>query len=486
MDRNKFIKRLNSLKIIVIGDLMLDRYISGKVNRTSPEAPVPIIHIDNVTTSPGGAANVASNLKSAGANVELYGVIGKEIEGDLLLNHIRNFKILSKGIIRVSGRPTTTKNRVIAENQQVVRYDNEASNPIDNKDKKKILTKVFTSINKTKPDAVIFSDYAKGVISKDLISNIIKITRKNNILSIADPKGANLSKYKGVNVITPNLKEAQFLSGLQISDNNSLNRVTRLLIEKCNLDGLLLTRGKDGISYRLKNEKTKHISSYTKDVYDVTGAGDTVISTFTLSLLITGNWEYSVKMANSAAGIIVSRVGTSSISQQELLDLYEAGYIVQSKVIELKALENEIRKNKRKNKKIVFTNGCFDLLHPGHIDIIRKAKTLGDILVVAINSDYSVKRLKGNSRPLIPETQRANILASLETVDFVTVFSEDTPIEIIKSLKPDIIVKGGDYKPQQVVGKDIVESYGGKVCIFPLLENYSTTSLLEKLRKGKT
>ena len=330
----------------------------------------------------------------------------------------------------------------------------------------------------------MFSDYNKGSVTKKIITEITKLAREKDIFTIADPKGKELTKYKGVNVLTPNITEASELCGYEMSHENVLSKATKHLIDKCKLDGVVLTRGKDGISYRLKNKPIKTVSSNAKEVYDVTGAGDTVISSFLVCYLFSQNWDFAVSLANSAAGIIVSRVGTSSISQNELLQLIESGTSKESKILDIDLLKKQIFEHKKKNKKIIFTNGCFDLLHPGHLMLLKNAKSLGDLLVVALNSDSSVKRLKGSSRPLITESERANVISSLDCVDYVTIFSEDTPIKTIREISPDVIVKGGDYSKNQVVGREHVEGYGGKVVILPVLENFSTTSLVEKIKKS--
>jgi D-beta-D-heptose 7-phosphate kinase/D-beta-D-heptose 1-phosphate adenosyltransferase len=477
-------KRIGKLKIIVIGDLMLDKYISGSVHRTSPEAPVPVINVNREYELPGGAANVAVNIRSLGPKVELYGLVGNDGEGKTLKRLLKESKISTSGIVFDKKRNTTTKSRIIAENQQVVRIDKENMNPPDLSYQNNLISKLKKSINKNDINAVVFSDYSKGILTKKIISEITKVCREKNIFTIADPKGKDLTKYKGVNVLTPNIAEASDLCGYDISYENVLNKAAKHLIDKCNLDGIVLTRGKNGISYRLKNRPLKTVSSKAKEVYDVTGAGDTVISSFLVCYLFSQNWDFAVRTANSAAGVIVSRVGTSSLSQNELLQLIENGKSKENKVLSIDLLKKQIFEHKKKNKKVIFTNGCFDLLHPGHLMILKKAKLLGDLLVVALNSDSSVKRLKGSSRPLITENERANIISSLDCVDYVTIFSEDTPIKTIKQISPDVIVKGGDYAKNQVIGKEHVERYGGRVVIIPVLENFSTTSLVEKIKNS--
>lgn len=476
-------KILDRFKIIVIGDLMLDKYVSGPVHRTSPEAPVPVIKVNKEYQLPGGAANVAVNIRSLGPKVELYGLIGNDGEGRYLKKLLKELNIQSTGIVVDKTRNTTTKSRIIAENQQVVRIDKENTKPPLLRFQNDLISKIKRSINKNNINAIVFSDYGKGIITKKIISEITKLAIKKKIFTIADPKGKDLIKYRGVNVITPNSKEASELSGYDLSLEANIGKAAKYFIDKCRLDGIIITRGKNGISYRLRNKPLKTVYSNAQEVFDVTGAGDTVISTFLVCYLLSQNWYFAVQAANGAAGIVVNRMGTSSIYQTELLHLIENDRSKESKILSMDLLKKQVFEHKKKNNKIIFTNGCFDLLHPGHLMILKKAKSLGDLLVVALNSDSSVKRLKGSSRPLITQDERANIISSLDCVDYVTIFPEDTPIKTIKQINPDIIVKGGDYTKKQVVGKEYVESYGGRVVIIPVLENFSTTSLVDKIKK---
>lgn len=475
---------LDRLKIIVVGDLMLDKYICGSVSRTSPEAPVPVVNVRKEYEQPGGGANVAINIRNLGPKVELFGLIGNDDSGSLLKQLLKESKIQTKGIIVDKQRNTTTKSRIIAENQQVVRIDKENSQKVDSDLQDTLISKIKSSINKSPVDAVVFSDYNKGVITKKLVSEISRLTRLKNIFTIADPKGNDLIKYSGVNALTPNTKEASDLCGFNITDDRSLSKAARHLTDKCRLDGVVITRGKDGISYRGKNKPLKTVSSNAKEVFDVTGAGDTVISSLLVSYLISNDWDFAAQTANSAAGAIVSRVGTSSLSQNELLRLIESGGDKEDKIQDIDSLKNQLFEHKKKGRKIIFTNGCFDLLHPGHLMILKESKALGDILVVALNSDSSVRRLKGKSRPLISENERASIISSFDCVDYVTVFTEDTPLRIIEQTNPDVIVKGGDYSKKDVVGREHVEKHGGEVVIIPILESFSTSSLVEKIKNS--
>lgn len=484
MDTNKAKKLLNSLNIIVVGDLMLDKYISGSVSRISPEAPVQVLNIKHEYMQPGGAANVALNIATLGPKVTVFGVVGNDTEGSHLKKILKESKIGTGQITSDRTRNTSTKTRIIAENQQLARLDKESTDDLDAGLKDELISRISNFIDRNKINAVLLSDYNKGLLSRKVVSEITRITKKRRILCVADPKGKDLSRYKGVNILSPNIKEAADLCGFEITDDKSVKKASDYIVSKCGLDGVIMTRGKGGISYKVSKNKIKTIPSEAREVFDVTGAGDTVISTFLVSYLISQDWELSVSTANRAAGIIVSRIGTSSLSRDEFLELLSGQNNNNSKILEIDNLKKNIFEEKKKGKKIIFTNGCFDLLHPGHLMILQKSKELGDILVVALNSDTSVKRLKGSSRPLIKETERAKIISSLDCVDYVTVFSENTPLKTIKHINPDVIVKGGDYTKNQVVGRDHIEKYGGKVVIIPILEDFSTTSIVQKIKNS--
>ncbi len=477
------IKRFGELRVLVIGDIMLDRYAWGRVMKISPEAPVPVLKVLSENLLPGGAANVGSNLRSLGASVEICGVIGRDYEGERLLGLLEQIGINSKNIILDSQRPTTTKTRLIAGAQQIARMDREETKPISDELKSRLMKVVTKSIEECPPHGIIISDYAKGVIREDLSGEIIYLAKNRGIFVAVDPKGRNFAKYSGANVITPNQKEAEEVCGFSIEDETTLRRAIEILMKETNADCVLITRGKHGISFCTKGDEVKTIPSDAREVFDVTGAGDTVVSVFTLSYLSSKSWDDSVRIANLAAGIVVGRVGTATVTQSDLIDHIEnSRYLIRGKILSRETLLATVSQLKAKGKRIVFTNGCFDLFHIGHLKLLKEARGLGDRLVVAINSDSSVRRLKGEGRPLISENDRAHIIAALDCVDYVSLFSEDTPIELIKMLKPDVLVKGGDYTPDTVVGRDFVESYGGRVCIIPLVEGISTSVLLGRIK----
>jgi D-beta-D-heptose 7-phosphate kinase/D-beta-D-heptose 1-phosphate adenosyltransferase len=464
---------------------MLDRYIWGKVKRISPEAPVPVLKVSAENLSPGGAANVALNLKSLGANVELHGVIGNDYEGEKLVELLKQIEINPKGIIHDPKRPTTTKTRLIAESQQITRVDREETFQISNDLKNKLINMITNSIEKRTPHGLIISDYGKGLITEKLFAEIIRLAKSKGIFVAIDPKGRDFTKYRGANVITPNQREAEEICGFSIETDDALEKAFEVLIKETDADYVLITRGKHGISFYVKGGGVKTVPSNAKEVFDVTGAGDTVISTFTLAFLSSNSLEDSVKIANLAAGLVVSRIGTSTVTSGDLLNHFENDkYSLKGKILTKDFLPVIFSGIKSRGEKIVFTNGCFDLFHIGHLKLLKEAKKLGDILVVGINTDDSVRRLKGEGRPLISENDRANLIAGLDFVDYIVLFQEENPSELIEAIRPDVLVKGSDYKPEAVIGKDFVESYGGKIHTIPIVEGISTTYLLNKIRNG--
>ena len=473
-------------KILVVGDIMLDRYVRGAVERISPEAPVPVLRVEGEESAPGGAGNVAVNLKTLGAKVELVGGVGKDSEGGEVLRLLRENGIGTGGVVRDPKKRTTTKTRLIAGNQQIARIDNETVSGKAGNAEKALLKSVERALSRFKPKGIIISDYSKGVLSDNLISHIIRLAKKSGIFVTIDPKGDDFARYSGADAITPNLKEAELASGIKITDEAALGEAAQIIMAETEADIVLITRGAAGISYFSRSGESGTVPSHPVEVFDVTGAGDTAASVFTLSYIASRKLEESVKIANAAAGIVVSRLGTSSVTRSDI----EAHFAREDekekgKIRKRGALAKTLAGLRAKGRKVVFTNGCFDLFHTGHLKLLREAGKLGDALVVAINSDRSVRRLKGSGRPYIGEADRALLIAALDCVDYICVFEEDTPLEIIKELKPDVLVKGGDYRREDIVGGDFVESTGGRVAIVPLIKGMSTSQLAEKIKNSK-
>jgi len=467
-------------KILVIGDLILDEYVWGGINRVSPEAPVPILETRSETLALGGAANVANNLVALGCEVHLCGAIGKDEKGDKLLQNIHNRSIQTEGIFRFVHRPTTSKMRIIAHNQQVLRIDKEDNRPITEETEKKLIQYISQILPGM--DGVVCSDYQKGVLTEKVIHSIMHRAKKAKKSVIVDPKSSDFSLYKNATVITPNLKEVGRSVPIKIIDKESLNRAAEYLLNLTRSKAILITEGKDGMTLFQSKEKSASIPTVAKEVFDVTGAGDTVISVFSMAVFVGFDFKEAAWLSNMAASIAVGKVGTAVVTLKEINEfLHEEMLRTSHTVLELEELKKIVGLAKSTEKKVVFTNGCFDIIHGGHIEFLQKAKSLGDILVVGLNTDHSVRNLKGEGRPIKTEQERANILSALKFIDYITVFNEATPEKLIREIRPDILVKGDDYKIDEVVGREIVEGYGAHVELIPILKGHSTTMTLEKI-----
>lgn len=464
--------------ILVIGDLMLDHYLWGSCERISPEAPVQVVDIAKETTVLGGAGNVVNNLVTLGANVSVSGVIGDDSNGKELSIMLKSIGVKTDGLITQAGRKTSKKSRVIAVSQQILRYDKESKDAVEESSVEKILD----SLSKTLflYDAIILSDYGKGVLTPSLCQGIITMAKETNTRVLVDPKGSDYSKYKGAYLLTPNKKEASIASKIEIKSDESLKNALLKLKNECELSISMITLSEDGIA--IFDEKVKKFPTVAKEVYDVTGAGDTVIASIAYSLSAGKSIDESCKFANLAAGVVVGKIGSATVTLDEIEE-YEASLHKSSSDAHIKSFEdiNKIVSRCRTHgKKIVFTNGCFDILHVGHVKYLQIAKSFGDILIVGLNSDESVRRLKGESRPVNVAEDRAYILAALEAVDYVVPFTEDTPYELIKMIAPDVLVKGGDYEGKEVVGTE----FAGELRLVDFVDGKSTTKTIQKIQGG--
>lgn len=474
------LNNIGKLKVLVIGDIIYDEFIWGDVERISPEAPVQILEWRSDNDALGGAANVANNLAHLGCKVYMVGVVGEDRRGRRIAELLSEKGINHKGVITDRERPTTHKTRIIAHSQQILRIDKENRNLVAGDIKKRICQYIQNIMDEV--DGVICSDYAKGVLTKKILSFLVEEAKKRKKIIVADPKGEDYSKYLGINVLTPNQSELERTSHIEIVNNGDLEMAARLITEKCGNDAILVTRGKEGMSLYERNGKIIHIPTEAREVYDVTGAGDTAICLFGIALFSGASRTEAARLANIGAGIVVGKVGTSVVKQEEIRHfLKENTPLTRGKIFEIKELKNIISSLRNRGKRVVFTNGCFDILHMGHIKYLQKARDHGDLLVLGLNDDHSVKKLKGPRRPLINQDERANILAALNCIDYIILFSELTPENLIRELKPDILVKGGDYIINDVVGRDIVEGYGGRVEIVPFIEGYSTSGIVRKI-----
>jgi D-beta-D-heptose 7-phosphate kinase/D-beta-D-heptose 1-phosphate adenosyltransferase len=471
--------KLKNRKILVVGDVMVDEYVWGKIERISPEAPIQVVDVQSENSVLGGAANVVANLVGLGAQVFLSGTVGKDGKGEMLKTRLREDGVRIQGLITDPKRPTSTKTRVMGQNQQLLRIDREERDPLSQTTENRIIRYLKKQIASC--DAVILSDYGKGALTPKVLSETIKAAKKTKKIVMADPKGRDLRKYHGVTCITPNRREAEEVVGTPLRKRHEIRRAAAILQKDLKSRACLITLGGDGMAL-LDQDRFTVLPTAAREVYDVSGAGDTVIAVFTLVASAGYPLKIAAETANLAAGVVVGKVGTAAATPQEILD-HEQDQLDgrRRKVLELRELKEEIRRQKARGKTVVFTNGCFDLLHVGHIQYLQEARNLGDLLVLGLNSDTSVRKLKGKLRPLISEDERAHILSALDCVDFVVIFEEETPLKLIREIRPDILVKGGDYKKREVVGADRVESYGGRVVLVPVVEGRSTSSIVRRI-----
>lgn len=483
MDNLKqILPRLKGKKILVFGDLMLDEHIWSKVSRISPEAPVPIADVSNINHVPGGCGNVAANVAALGGIPFLVGIIGNDSSGHKLRKALSDSKIAIKHIIVDAKRPTILKSRIIAGSQHIVRIDRE-DRTVLSPDLINTITKRLHNLI-PKVDAIIISDYGKGAVTEKTAQLAIGLARQYKKPVAVDPKGANYSKYKGATIITPNLREAAIATRNVVLDEKSLIKTGKTLRQTTKIDYVLITRGRDGMSLFSK-DKIIYIPAIPREVYDITGAGDTVIATLSLAMCAGASMINAAMLANTAASVVVGKISTAPCFKDELEQALEGHEPITRKIKLRLEISDIVKRLKIEGAKIIFTNGCFDLLHLGHVRYLREAKKLGDILIIGLNSDDSVRNLKGKDRPYISEMERAEILASLECVDYVTIFSEQRPDNLIKLVKPDIHVKGGDYKANQLPEKKLVESLGGKVVVIPPIKGKSTTNIVARILKHK-
>ena len=465
---------LKKANVLVIGDIILDKYIYGSVDRVSPESPVPVLRPESEESRLGGAANVASNISSLGSKVSLQGVIGRDEAAEGLKALLKEKKV--KGFFSTSSLPTISKLRLLASRQQLLRIDVEEKFSIEDWSKTKALfSKIISS---TKATVIVVSDYDKGTLRD--IPFLIKQAAKKNIYTLIDPKGNDFSKYEGANIITPNYLEFSNAVGGVLSESD-LTLKAKNLIEDLKLEALLITRGAEGMTL-VEKQKDKMMrtdfSTLAQEVFDVSGAGDTVIASLAASIASGFNLSDSVRISNVAAGIVVGKSGTATPRLSEL----EASFKTNADSFSKAQLKLICKEAKEDSLKVVFTNGCFDILHAGHLSYLEAAKELGDKLIVGINNDSSVSKLKGKGRPINPLEERMALIQALKCVDYVVSFSEDTPLKLIEFLKPNVLVKGADYKVKDIVGSESVIKDGGEVRTIPLVKGLSSSRKIQKIK----
>ncbi len=471
--------RLVAPKLLVVGDLMLDEYLSGGSERISPEAPVPVVNVDVEELRLGGAGNVMNNLRELHCAVVCAGYVGADEDGRRLQALLNAGGVETSALGLSPARRTTRKTRILSNHQQMLRIDREASSPLTPAEEDALLAKVEQVVGGC--HAILLSDYQKGVMTPNLVQGLIGLGRKLGLPVIVDPKGRDYAKYRGATLLTPNRKEAELATGLEIGDEEELVAAGRKLLADCDLEHLLLTRSEEGMSL-FDQTKVLHLPTEAREVFDVTGAGDTVLALLGFGIAAGLTVEEAAQLANVGAGLVVAKVGTSTVSLAEVqAELMRRTRHEGRKILSATELAPLLQQEKQQGRQVVFTNGCFDLLHVGHVKYLQKARALGDLLVLGLNSDASIRRLKGEKRPLIGEEERAHILAALDCIDYLVVFDEDTPYELINALRPDILVKGGDYADKEVVGSDIVTANGGRVELITFVDGKSTTNIIEKI-----
>ena len=477
----KAIEQFQSSTILCIGDIMLDRFIYGDVQRISPEAPIPVIKSKSFTEMVGGAGNVLSNLTSLGVNAHILSVIGADQTGQKIAEIIEQKSGNSSFLFTDSKRTSTLKRRFISNTQHLLRVDEEDDHPISEKLANDMLSYISDGIDEI--DLVILSDYNKGILFPKFCQDVIKLAHKHNKKVLVDPKGKDFEKYRGADVITPNFSEISEVTLYALKTNEDVIRAAQDLKTEFAFKNVIITRGGDGLSLLTDKGQNFHIKAQAREVYDVSGAGDTFVATLAAGLSADLAIEEAANIANTASGLVVEKLGTATVTQAELKSASEndkkSGPF--EKIMSAAEAKDKIQIWKKKKLKIGFTNGCFDLLHPGHIHLIHEAKKKCDKLILALNSDQSVQALKGPTRPLQNQDARAYVLTSLADISAIVIFDEETPINLIDLLKPDLLIKGADYTIDQVVGADIVLRNGGEVYLAPIQDGHSTTNLVQKI-----
>ncbi|MGB8274332.1 MAG: D-glycero-beta-D-manno-heptose-7-phosphate kinase [Alphaproteobacteria bacterium] len=475
------VERLGTGRVLCVGDVMLDRYVYGDIERISPEAPIPVLRVEREVPALGGAGNVARNVAALGGFVRLIAVVGNDPAGAQVRSLLEAEDRIAPALLVDETRRTTIKTRFVAARQQVLRADRESNGAISDRIRSALLS--LTSKEIAGCGVMVLSDYGKGVLSAETVRGLMATARGAGRPVVVDPKGKDFSRYRGASLITPNRRELAEAAGSALDGDDAIVAAARRVIDTCGIEAVLVTRSAEGMTLVPAHGSAQHVRGEAREVFDVSGAGDTVAAAVAVAMAAGIPIPEAMRLANAAAGIVVGKVGTAVVHADELVTALHAQDLLagEEKVATLAAALDKVAGWRSKGLKIGFTNGCFDLLHPGHVSLLAQAKGACDRLVVGLNSDASVRRLKGDGRPVQSEAARAQVLASLASVDLVVVFADDTPIRLIEAIRPDVLVKGADYRHAQVVGADIVRAYGGRVVLADLVEGHSTTATIARM-----
>jgi D-beta-D-heptose 7-phosphate kinase/D-beta-D-heptose 1-phosphate adenosyltransferase len=479
------VHQLPRARVLVVGDVMLDRYVYGTVERISPEAPIPVLAIERELAMPGGAGNVARNLAALGAKVSFAAAIGRDTAGGELERLLADERAIEPLLVVEAGRRTTVKTRFVGASQQLLRADSESRGALSETGRRNLMLRLDGAVETC--DVLVLSDYGKGILEPDLVAELVARARRAGKPCVVDPKGRDWERYRGALVVTPNRHELAEASGLPVRGDEEIEAAARRMAERCGIGAVLATRGAEGMTLVPASGEPVHLPARALEVFDVSGAGDTVVATLAAALAVGAALPEAMALANAAAGVVVGKLGTATCSLAELGQaLRQAddpnGHT--GKVADTARAAETVAAWRASGARIGFTNGCFDLLHPGHVSLMRQARSQCDRLVVGLNTDASVRRLKGPTRPVNDEQARAAVLASLADVDLVVPFDDDTPLSLITALRPDVLVKGADYREDQVVGGEEVRSWGGKVVLADLAAGFSTTATIARMGNG--
>ena len=480
------VPQIAGVRVLCVGDVMLDRYIYGSVERISPEAPVPVLRITRETAMLGGAGNVVRNLTALGAEACFVSVVGRDPAGREVTRLLADESLVETHLLTDGGRPTTIKTRYVAGSQQLLRADQESEETLAAVTEADVVARAVADLGQSQ--ALVLSDYGKGVLTAAVCQTLIRAARERGRIVVVDPKGTNYARYAGATVVTPNRRELNAATGMPTGSEDEIVAAARHLIGTAGVEGVLVTRSQDGMTLvRADGGEPLHVPAVAREVFDVSGAGDTVVATLAAALAAGIPAEDAVRLANAAAGVVVAKIGTAVARAAELAAALRSRELIAggNKLLPLDALIDQVREWRGLGLRVGFTNGVFDLLHPGHVSLLRQARLACDRLVVGLNDDASVKRLKGPERPLQSETARAAVIGSLASVDAVALFAEDTPLALIEALRPDLLVKGADYRIEDVVGARQVEGWGGRVVLVNLEDGHSTTRTIARMTAGR-